>query len=425
KIFVTETHRRKSRNISFLDENAAIPSFERHKPEKSFLSLKPLAIDRVKMEKYARQASLVFKSYPEIKNSYVEFSSDSVTKIFLSSEGVERVWRENNVRLYAYMWFHTNKCNIDTAVVVNTTNFDEIPSLSEFKKRIEKKIDELYKTEGGTQITSYTGPVLLAAVPAGLFIHEVVGHRLEGSRLLSDDEGRTFRDKTGEKIMHEDLTIYDDPTIRKWKGRSLTGSFSFDDEGTRPKRALLVENGILRNFLTTRSPIRKKGFVNNGHARNQNHERSVSRMGNLVIESNGKYSFEGLKELLIKEIVKKKIPYGIILYDVEGGETGTEAYNFQAFLGNITRAVKVFPDGREEHIRGVDFVGTPLSSLSNIIAVGRDLELDNGFCGAESGSVPVSTVSPALLLSGLELQAKEPNKVTQYILPLPWYEKKM
>ena len=147
-------------------------------------------------------------------------------------------------------------------------------------------------------------------------------------------------------------------------------------------------------------------------------------MANLIIESSSNNSWDDLKAQLIEEIKDKKLPFGIILLSVEGGETDTEVYDFQAFKGEITLAVKIFANGREKFVRGVDFVGTPLSSLMNIKAVGSELEVDNSYCGAESGSIPVCTVSPAILLSNLELQIKDPAKATQYSLPLPWHDKR-
>ena len=83
-------------------------------------------------------------------------------------------------------------------------------------------------------------------------------------------------------------------------------------------------------------------------------------------------------------------------------------------------ATRVFPDGREEWIRGVNFVGTPLNAIRNIIASGRRYELDNAWCGAESGDIPVSTISPALLVSELELQGKPDAPFTQFAFPIPW-----
>lgn len=143
-------------------------------------------------------------------------------------------------------------------------------------------------------------------------------------------------------------------------------------------------------------------------------------MGNLVIESRKGQSWEQLKALLLEEVRTRKLPYGIMLLECEGGETETESYDVQVFLGEITVAKKVFPDGSERFLRGVDFVGTPLASLSNVIGVGDTHAVDNAYCSAESGTVPVSTVSPALLLSSLELQAKDSTRMTSYALPVPW-----
>ncbi|MFW7380946.1 MAG: TldD/PmbA family protein [Oligoflexus sp.] len=417
---VARYHGRKSRNVSFLDENRGLPSFCRAKAEKTVIPIRNFKVDEKYWLQFIKKASLVFRPYMKIKNSYCEVSMQLVTKIFVSSEGVERAWQEPVYSVSAYMWFHTNKANQDLSIVHHVVNPGELPDLASFKREIKQKIDLIYAMEQGDEMSSYNGPVLMAPRPAGLFLHEVMGHRLEGSRLLSDSEGRTFKDKIQQKIMHSDLSIYDDPRMKSFAGQTLVGHYPFDDEGSPAKRAVLVEKGVLKGFLTTRSPLKKTGHQTNGHARNHSHERPISRMANLVIESHSQHTWQDLKRMLVEEVKRRKLKYGIILVDVEGGETETEAYDFQAFMGEITVAIKVYPNGKEKYVRGVDFVGTPLGSLSNILAVGKDYEVDNGFCGAESGTVPVSTVSPALLLSNLELQVKDPSKVTQYALPLPW-----
>lgn len=126
-----------------------------------------------------------------------------------------------------------------------------------------------------------------------------------------------------------------------------------------------------------------------------------------------------LRQLLVRKSDGRKKFFGLIVYETAGGETDTTSYDFQAFSGEISYASLVYPDGREQVVRGVNIVGTPLQALNNIIAVGDTLELDNAFCGAESGLIPVSTVSPAVLLSNLELQAKNEELVSQNILPRP------
>jgi predicted Zn-dependent protease len=422
---VSKFHGKKSRDVSFLDQNRSLPSFQKLASERSVDRLRAFEVDQEYWRQFVKKASVVFKKFPEIKNSYVEFSTDLVTKIFVSSEGVQRIWQEPLYSLTAYFWYHTPDLDQDYSIVRHVARLDELPDLNEFKKMIEEKVRQFRAVAHGDEMTSYAGPVLMAPKAAGLFLHEVVGHRLEGSRLLSESEGRTFRDKVNRRIMHPDLTLIDDPGIKSLGSQSLIAHYPYDDEGAPSRRATLVEKGVLKGFLTTRSPLQKRGHQSNGHARNHSDERPISRMANLVVRSHSQHGWDDLKRMLIDEIKRRHLPFGIILLDVEGGETETEAYNFQAFLGQIAVAVKIYPNGKESYVRGVDFVGTPLSSLNDIIAVGRDLVVDNGFCGAESGTIPVSTVAPAMLLSNLELQAKNPSKVTQYAMDLPWFDKKL
>ncbi|HXV76586.1 MAG TPA: hypothetical protein VD788_09720, partial [Candidatus Polarisedimenticolaceae bacterium] len=172
-------------------------------------------------------------------------------------------------------------------------------------------------------------------------------------------------------------------------------------------------------FLTTRAGIRRR-HRSNGHARSRYHQRPISRMGVLTVEADGGLPAPRLKQVLLDEIRRSRSPFGIRIIEATSGETATDAYNFQAFLGEINLAAKVYPDGREQWIRGVNFVGTPLNGIRGIVAAGDRSAVDNAFCGAESGYVPVSTISPALVLSELELQSKPDSEYAQFSLPLPW-----
>jgi predicted Zn-dependent protease len=268
-------------------------------------------------------------------------------------------------------------------------------------------------------MTAYSGPVLLESRPAGLLVHEAIGHRLEGSRLLSPGEGQTFRDSMGELILPEGFDVWDDPSIEWIGGRSLAGHYTFDDEGTAAQRANLVEDGRMVGFLTSRSPIGKR-HQSNGHGRSRYHARAMSRMGVTVLEHRNGLTDRALFSAFLEEIRRQGVPYGIRILDASGGETSTDTYNFQAFLGEIDLASRVYPDGREELVRGVDFVGTPLNAVRGILAAGRSHHIDNAFCGAESGDIPVTTISPALLLSELELQQKHRRPYARFAYPMPW-----
>ncbi len=417
---VSDYHTRRSEMLSYIDENEGLASFTKAPIEinESFENRKPVELE--KWKKYVKEATGFLKPYLDIQNHYVDFKETITTHVFKNSEGRSVAWQTSQYTLSAYLWLLAPEGHsVELEVMHNVADPQELPTIVEFRKQIRQKIKVLRAISESKPLVSYSGPALLAPGPSGLLFHEVLGHRLEGNRLLSEDEGKTFKDKTNQLITHPSLNIYDDPSLSHFQECSLFGHYQYDDEGTKAECAKLVSKGKLKGFLTTRTPINKGKYQSNGHARNASFQRPISRMGNLIIESIDGETWHALRKKLIAIIKKNDLPFGIILHEAKGGETGTESYDFQAFLGEITIATMLFPDGSEAYVRGIDFVGTPLSALSNIIATGDVLEVDNAYCGAESGTIPVTTVSPAILVSNLELQAKDEKRVTQYILPMP------
>ncbi len=418
---VAAFHERQAHLIHYRDENASYPSFQKGTAERSSERLRTLEIDRDYWDDYVRRSSRALKKHTDFQNTYVSFTGRTTTKVFVSTEGSEIVWQSNEFSLVASLWMLTEKGEaVEMSVVRTVADAVELPALADFIKLIDAKVAAARNVSVAKTLHSYSGPVLFAPIPAGLFFHEVLGHRLEGNRMLSSDEGKTFADKIGKPVTHPDLDIYDDPTRKRFAGSSLVGAYPYDDEGTPSERVTLVEGGCLRRLLSSRAPLKSRGHQSNGHGRNESFQRPISRMGNLFIEARKGHSWSELKTLLIEEVRRRSLPYGIAILECEGGETETESYDVQAFMGEVTVAKKIFPDGSEEFVRGVDFVGTPLASLSNVIGVGNDHEVDNAYCSAESGTIPVSTISPAVLMANLELQAKDLTRMTSYALPMPW-----
>jgi len=163
----------------------------------------------------------------------------------------------------------------------------------------------------------------------------------------------------------------------------------------------------LKTFLMSRSPIQDIEH-SNGHGRRQPGLEVVSRQSNLIVESKKLVSDQVLRQMLIAEIKRQNKPYGLYFEQVTGGYTTTQRRGLQAFTVIPLIVYRVYPDGRpDELVRGVDIVGTPLSSFAKILATSDKLEVFNGYCGAESGQVPVSASSPALLVSEIEIQKKD------------------
>jgi len=266
------------------------------------------------------------------------------------------------------------------------------------------------------------GPALLTGRAAAVFFHEVFGHRAEGHRQKDAAEGQTFAKKVGEPILPSFLSIVDDTTRKKLGSEDLLGYYQFDDEGVPAQSVTLVDHGILKNFEMSRSPL--VGFPNsNGHGRRQLGATPVSRQGNLIVESSKTVTNAELRAMLIELIKKQGKPFGLLIDDIAGGFTFTGRGQPQAFQVLPLVVYKVFADGRpDELVRGVDIVGTPLAALTKIVATGDTPEVFNGYCGAESGSVPVSAASPAILTSELEVQKKETSTDRPPILPPPAHD---
>ena len=112
--------------------------------------------------------------------------------------------------------------------------------------------------------------------------------------------------------------------------------------------------------------------------------------------------------------------FGLLIDDLVGGNTNTSTYGFQAFKGIARRVVQVDVEtGRETLVRGVEIVGTPLSSMNKIMSVGSETGVFNGYCGGESGWVPVSTIAPALLFREIEVQRTSENTQRGPVLARP------
>jgi hypothetical protein len=237
--------------------------------------------------------------------------------------------------------------------------------------------------------------------------------------LKQESDAQTFKKKVGEPVLPKYLSVYFDPSLNYYQKTPLVGNYKFDDEGIRGQRVEVVRNGILKDFLMCRTPI--QGFAHsNGHGRAQIGAAPISRQSNLIVESSQKFTQEELIKKLRKEAKTQGKPYAYYFKDVSGGFTNTNRYSPNSF--NITPLVvyRIYTDGRpDELVRGVNLVGTPLAMFSQIEACGNEYAVFNGTCGAESGPVPVSCVSPALFVKQIETQKRPKTQAQPPYLPKP------
>jgi predicted Zn-dependent protease len=264
----------------------------------------------------------------------------------------------------------------------------------------------------------FVGPAILSGRSAGVFFHETFGHRIEGERQKFEDEGQTFAKKLGERVMPPFLSVYDDPRFRSLGKTELSGFYRFDDEGVPAQRASLVEAGVLKGFLMSRVPVR--GILrSNGHGRRLSGA-ATARQANLVVQPSEVVPTQRLRELLIAEVKRQNKPYGLMFSEIEGGYTQTERESTQGYKLLPVMVYRVYADGRPDELtRGVDIVGTPLVSLTKVLAADDQYAVFNGSCGAESGWVPVSAISPSLLVQQIEVALREKEHDKPPILAAP------
>jgi TldD protein len=386
-------------------------------PENSF------KLERKPWEEKVRAYTKEFRDSPAVINSIVTFTAQAQNAYQTTSEGTQLQYGQIRYRLELFIQGKAP----DGMDLERYYNFDWVnPADAPGDKAVHAAGATMRKELEGLVAAPLNepsvGPALLTGRAAAVFFHEVFGHRAEGHRQKDVAEGQTFAKKIDEPILPDFLSIVDDTTMRKLGPTDLLGYYEYDDEGVKAHRVTLVDHGVLKDFEMSRSPL--VGFPHsNGHGRRQLGASPVSRQGNLIVESNKAVTNAELRAKLLELIKQQHKQFGLLIDDIAGGFTFTGRGQPQAFQVLPLVVYKVFADGRPDQlVRGVDIVGTPLASLTKIVATGDTPEVFNGYCGAESGSVPVSAAAPAILTSELEVQKKESSTDRPPILPSPAHD---
>ena len=381
--------------------------------------------DLQKIEDLLKEVSLTVRGNKKVQESSFNFSHEAGHKYFIDSAGT-RLKTPLNVGRIAYYLYSKKE---DGSFIERSNAYDirspgDIPSKEQMIADVKQSMAEMEILFDSPEAEPITAPVILKNKAMGVFVHEILGHRVEGHRQKIDSFGKTFTDKLNQQIMPSFLSIVDDPTMNSFNGIALRGFYEYDDEGVKAQPVTIVENGILKNFLMSSSPI--KGFpASNGHGRATFGYRSVARMGVTRLVSSQSVSYEELEKMLIEEIKKQGKPYGFIIEDLSGGFTQTSSFDAQTFMLEPTLVYRVYPDGKKEMVRGANLAGTPLISFAKILATADDDDVFNGNCGAESGWVPVSAIAPSVLLEAIEVEKafkssyKPPQLPPPFSLPLP------
>src|SRR5216683_1416218 len=391
--------KKKGKEVYRPDDPDRPPSFSRESASVEVGPALPHPFDREAWKREIREQTGRLRAHPELFDSQIRVSADYEQRVFASTEGTRLVTEQVIYGLHVQAWARAP----DGMLLEDSRDYygareSELPRGEKLAARVDEMVGELLALRQAPVLDPYTGPALLAPEAAGVLFHEAVGHRLEGERQNDDKDGRTFKGQVGKPILPGFLTILDDPTRAQFGGVSLNGVYKYDDQGVPAQRTVLVDRGVLKTFLLSRA-----------------------RVANLIVQSDRTLSPAKLKEALIAEARRQEKPFGLLIRDVTGGNTDTSGYAYQAFKGQPRLVYKVdAKTGEETLVRGVEIVGTPLTALGKITATGDDSRVFDGYCGAESGFVPVSTVAPTVLIAEIELQRTRKDSGRSPVLSSPW-----
>jgi predicted Zn-dependent protease len=412
-----------SKGVQAAAPEESAPDLSQEQPHTFYGAEATFQLDRRPWEQKVRDYTAYFRQSADINNSIVTFTAQAENQYQVNSEGTKVQFGQIRYRLELYI---TGKAP-DGMDLNRYYNFDWVDAKDQpsneavlaAEKTMRAELEGLVKAP---VVDPVVGPALLTGRAAAVFFHEVFGHRDEGFRQKDANEGQTFAKKVGQQIMPDFVTIFDDPTMARLNREVLLGFYPYDDEGVPSEHVLLVDHGILRNFEMSRQPL-KEFLKSNGHGRRQIGAQPESRQGNLIVQTSKPVTNAELRRMFIEEIKKQGKPFGLLIDDIAGGFTFTGRGQPQMLQLEPLVVYKVFPDGRpDELVRGVDTVGTPLISLTKIVAMGDTPEIFNGYCGAESGSIPVAAAAPMMILSELEVQKKGASSDKPPVLPPPAHD---
>ena len=251
----------------------------------------------------------------------------------------------------------------------------------------ETAVDIANRSLKAKWVEAGTMPVVISSKAGGTIIHEAVGHGLEGDLVYNGLS--VFKDKIGEKVASELVTIVDDATLP-----GARGSFKYDDEGTPSQETVLIENGILKNYMTDLDYSKKLKLNPTGNGRRESYRHlPIVRMTNTYMKR-GKSNPD--------EIISS-VDKGVLVTKMGGGEVNTVTgdFVFEVMEGYEIKNGKV-----GEQVRGAILTGNGPEVLNRIDMVGNDLGFAIGTCGKDGQGVPVTDGMPTSRISSLVVGGK-------------------
>ncbi len=427
------------RNVTQAEE---LPDFSDAAAVKMVLPVPNFEVDEEQWKQRVTRLSKVFASYPEVFTSSVDFETSRDVYYFTNTEGTE-------VRYTELMTFMRVRASAQAAdgmrlrshAQVVTNLLSRFPAEAELEKQVRACADEVKGLVNAPLGESYSGPVLFEATAAAQLFSDLLGSQAASTRKPVMEPGRQFNLPTGElegrqnsRVLPSSFTVVDDPTQSEYRGKPLLGHYPVDLEGVPPQPVVLVEKGTFKNYLASRIPTRETK-ASNGHARFPGTFGGYNAFAsNLFVKSEETTPADQMKKKLIDMVTSRNKPYGLIVRKLDFPSTAGFD-EIRALLGGQggrsaplpLLVYKVFPDGREELVRGLRFRGLNVRALKDIVAAGSDEAhfdyIANGAPFAVVGGgnyvFGCTTVAPSILFEDLELERPQVEMPKTPVVPPP------
>jgi TldD protein len=408
---------RKLSSLGSKEQREKYVFFSKESPNVDLGNDQKIHLDMGDLEQLLKKVSKDLLS-DNILSNFVDFELSKNNKYFMNSEGskIFSSYMRYSIAL------HVNAVDSKNRVIPHSKVFyglegDELPTYDQLMEAGEILKEEVLDIVKSPIQKNGIFPTILDGKNNGVLWHEVIGHALEAHGMQESMWGgktSLFLGKLEKMIAPEFISLYDDPTIP-----NLDGSYKFDEEGVRSQRVELIKDGVLKNYLHSRSSAAFFNTSSNGHARASPGNASTPRMSNLIVESSNQVNFEQLKEYLIHECEKQSKDYGLLLTGTAGGLTLPEESFFQTFPSQV---FQIDRHGKTKRVRGIYIVGTPYQTMNNMIQTSDRQSVFQGSCGAESGWIPSTISAPDALINSLELNripSDSYEELDESIVPKP------
>lgn len=352
-----------------------------------------LEFDLKEWEQRAKALSARFAKFAEVQESAVNLNAGVVARYIVNTEGTRLRLADTGIILTVSAELQAaDGMRLGDSVIFLGERVSDLPSMDEMLARIDKLCTDLVAASKGEVLEHYTGPVLFEPEAAGVMFETLLADGFAARPVPVGGRGgaeTSMERKLGLRILPRTFTIVDDAGPTKFDNKLLIGSYRADDEGVKPQRVTLVEKGILKSLLVGRAPTKKvRGTT--GHARSEGFTDPVASASCLYFTDEAGVAADELRREFLQAVQEEGMAFGIRVVSLEGGAGET--------LGDPILAYKVFPDGKEEPIRGVEFLPVQVRALKRLAAAGTERKVHNSM-----GSVGRSVIAPAVLFDELEL----------------------